>query len=94
MPDNDNIRVRYTRHAETVLQTRGISKDEVEAIAANPLWRESDPGSGGLIRSFGVIERDRQHYLRVVHRTDADGLIVVVTAFQDRDAMRPESKSE
>ncbi len=92
MADNDNIRIRFTRHAETVLERRGILKNEVEAAVASPLWTEADPGLDGLTRSFSLIERDRQHYLRVVHRTDADGVIVVLTASQDRDAIPPEDR--
>jgi len=88
--ENDNIRFRYTRHAEDELIKRGVDRSEVEQTVLAPIWQEPDPDRLGVTRSFGQITRDREHYLRVAHRTDDNGDTVIITLHPDRGAKPPE----
>jgi hypothetical protein len=79
--------IRLTAHAEEMLEERGILMAWVVETLALPDKVEPDPRDGGLTRSFRAVAQVGGRVLRVVHRPDGAG-ILVVTAHFDRGAGR------
>ena len=77
---------RLSKHIKDKMAERGISLAYIETTIAAPHWQEADPDPL-LTRSFKAIAAFGGRILRVVHRPDGDG-ILVVTATWDRGARR------
>lgn len=79
--------IRFTKHALTVMEERGIPAEWVEMTLAAPEWSEPDVENPALTRSFRSIPQAGGRVMRVVHRPE-NGDILVITAFLDRGAKR------
>ena len=76
--------IKLTRHAEEAIETRKIALDWIDRTIAMPDFTGPDPNDPALTRSYKAIDELGGRILRVVHRPDADD-IVVVTVHVDRD---------
>lgn len=79
--------VVFSAHAEHVMTERDLRREWIEAAAQNPDWVEPDPFDPAVERRFLPIPERQGRILRVAC-TENDDMIVVVTAFLDRDARR------
>jgi hypothetical protein len=77
--------IRYTRHALTVMQERGIDQSEVEQCVSGPDWIEPDPRSEDTKRYFRSMAARDGRCLRVV-LVEMPAEIRIVSAFLDRRA--------
>jgi hypothetical protein len=75
-------------HAERVMIERELQREWIDAAIQNPEWTEPDPSDPALERRFLPISDREGRILRVVC-AENDDMILVVTAFLDRDARRP-----
>lgn len=78
-----------TQHARDAIGERLIEAEWIERAVRAPDWVEPDPRRGGVGRRFRAIAEHANRVLRVAcYETDRE--IIIVTAFFDRDARRPE----
>jgi len=77
--------IRFTAHAEDMIDVRRIERRWVIATLSQPTFSVADPHDMTLTRSFRSIPEAGGRILRVVHRPSGDD-IVVVTAHFDRGA--------
>lgn len=80
--------IRYSRHAETVIAQRDLSKSWIEEAVRKPDWRAPDPRDPEVERRFKSIAERAGRILRVAC-VEAEDEIRVVSAFIDRDARKP-----
>lgn len=81
--------LNYTRHAETVMLERKISRAWVENAVLNPDWIEPEPADSAVERRFCIIRENGNRVLRVVCvETAVD--IRIISAFFDRKARKPQ----
>lgn len=74
-----------TAHARLTVQERGLALEWVERAILDPDRTEDDPSGPDVRRSFKRIPEAGDRIIRVVHRPDGAG-ILVITAFLDRGA--------
>ena len=79
--------IRFTKHALEAISARDLVVDWIEAAVSAPDWIEPDPRHPDRTRSYKAIAECDARVLRVVHRPEADD-IVVITAHFDRGARR------
>lgn len=79
--------VRFTKHALSVMNERGLPVEWAEATITAADWIEPDAENPVLTRSFKTLPQAGGRIMRVVHRPD-NGDILVITAFLDRGAKR------
>ena len=77
--------MRLTRHAEKAVEKRNIALDWIDRAVAMPNFTGPDPTDPALTRSYKAIDEAGGRILRVVHRPDADDIVIVTVHF-DRDA--------
>jgi hypothetical protein len=80
------MRYELTDHARTAIAERGISRDWLERVMADPQKTEPDAQDANLEHRLGVIKEHDGRVLRVIINTGTDP-VRVVTAYFDR-AMR------
>lgn len=79
--------IRLSAHAEEMLEERGIAFAWVVEAILQPQHVAPDPRDPALTRSFRAIAAAEGRILRVVHRAEGSG-ILVITAHFDRGASR------
>jgi hypothetical protein len=77
--------LRLTKHAEEAIEKRNIALDWIDRAIAMPDFSGPDPNDPALTRSYKEIDEEGGRILRVVHRPDADDIVIVTVHF-DRDA--------
>ena len=77
--------IKLTRHAEEAIEKREIALDWINRAIASPDFTAPDPSDPSLTRSYKAIDEAGGRILRVVHRPDADDIVIVTVHF-DRDA--------
>lgn len=85
MPERSAI--RFTAHAEEMIEERGIESAWVVETLTDPEHSEPDPRDPTLTRCYRRIADAGGRTLRVVHRPTSSG-ILVITAHFDRGASR------
>ena len=80
--------LRFTRHAQTVMQERDLSLAWVEASFRSPEWEEPNHRPG-VRRRFRAIPEQGGPVLRVAC-VETDTEIRILSAFLDRRARRPQ----
>lgn len=91
MAENDNVRFRYTRHAEERRVQYRLRTDEVEQIVLRPEWSEFLKESEDVVRVFGRPTSQADRYYRVLDRFESEEMIVIISVHPDRDARPPEA---
>lgn len=76
-------RIRWTEHAEAMLEMRGLDRGWVVRTLEHPALVEADPFRPGRVRAFAPVPERDGRMLRVVYE-EIDGMVTVVTAFLDR----------
>ncbi|MGH7094148.1 MAG: DUF4258 domain-containing protein [Stellaceae bacterium] len=74
-----------TKHAQEAIDKRSLALDWIERTVAIPDFTHPDPSDPTLRHSFKAIDEAAGRFLRVVHRSEGND-IVIVTAHLDRDA--------
>lgn len=77
--------LRFTAHARTVMEERGIAEIWVESAMADPLLVEPDPTQPGALRAFAAVPAYGNRVLRVVYYDEPDARRII-TVFFDRGA--------
>jgi hypothetical protein len=83
------MRIIFSEHALRRLAERAILRRWVELVISEPDWIMPDPKEPALTRAYKSLPEAGGRVLRVVYSRTAEGDVLVVTAFPDRDAMRP-----
>ncbi|MGE0502678.1 MAG: DUF4258 domain-containing protein [Rhizobiaceae bacterium] len=83
-----NKPIRYTRHAETVLEERKINRDWVETTLFTPDWDSIDPAAPEITRRYRPVPERDGRILRVVFVETPDE-IRILSAYFDRGARKP-----
>jgi hypothetical protein len=71
-----------------MLNARAIERGWVERVLEMPEWTKRDPRNPNINQAFGRIAEARGKVLRVVY-IDLRDQRRVITAFFDRDAVKP-----
>lgn len=74
---------RFTRHADLMIDERGLDRGWILRTIEDPVLVEADPFRPGRIRAFAPVRERDGRILRVVQET-IDAETVVVTAYLDR----------
>ncbi len=77
--------IRLTTHAKERQADSSLELAWIEAAVLRPDWTIADPRRPGVTRSFKRIAERGGRILRVAHRPDGAG-VLVLTAFFDRGA--------
>lgn len=85
--------IRFTAHAETVIQARAIERAWVTNVLRSPTWREADRYDPSLERAFAPVAERQGRYLRVVYG-ETGTEFVTITAFFDRNARLPQGAGQ
>jgi hypothetical protein len=76
-------RLVLTRHAQDMLEQRGILLSWVEETVIRPSFIEDDAGRPGVVRAFRRIAERDNRMLRVAYVLDGDS-VRILTVFFDR----------
>ena len=83
------MRITLSRHAIRRLAERNIPKTWIDETIEAPDWETTDPSDPRLTRAYKRLPQASGHVLRVVYLRRDNNEILVITAFRDRDAVRP-----
>ena len=72
-----------TKHAETVINERGIKPDWLERILQHPTQQMADAADSELKHAIGAIAENDNRILRVVYNDNVKPLRII-TAYFDR----------
>jgi uncharacterized DUF497 family protein len=86
MPDRKPL--RFTRHAQDVVEERALDHSWIERTVREPEWSHPDRRQPHVERRFRTIPEFGGRILRVVCIETVDE-IRILTVFFDRDARRP-----
>jgi hypothetical protein len=77
--------IRYSKHARDAMSSRDISAEWVESAIMFADRSERDPKHPERTRSFKAITGFGDRILRVVHRPEGAGIVIITVHF-DRSA--------
>ena len=73
--------ILFTKHAQEAISVREIAVDWIEAAISAPDWIDPDPRHPDRTRSYKAIAEYGARVLRVVHRPEGDGIVIIRVHF-------------